>query len=646
MVKKLLLILLILIILVITGIIALVVFVDPNNFKGYISETVKDKTGYVLTIEGDLRWHVWPQISILTDSVRLVDEGAKKPLLTADNMRLDVELLPLFSKQLTVKNVLVKSAIINISDDSKGQVAQNSKPTTTVNQTQTEQNTDAKKPSNWRFTLNKLDIVDSTVVYQKDKDIINFRNIDLSVIQKDEKHVSIDFSGRVNRDQKDFIYALNADVNLVHFPESAEVVLNKLDYNYKGVGEAADQLKGQVTGTLNYHKSPMTIHSNDFALILNGNKITGKLQANLDKKPYFEGVFTADKFDLTPFINPNKISDKVNTEQLSRKPPVVTSTPAKGNELSFLNNFDAKFSLSVNEVLFKNLVLNHLVVNLSNKDGIATIEKADLDIANGHINAKGIANGKQSATLIKLATKITDIDLGSLLSQLEMVNNLKGQLNANGNVVLTSINPDNIMASLTGDLGMVVNNARFDNINLQQIVQDAVAKFWKKAISSDDYQKYTSLHELSANATLANGDMNLSAIKAASSTLDMNGSGRIDLDKHDLDINLLVKILGGWNQDSKTIQKLQKVEIPLRIHGKFDQLQYQVSTDKLVSDVFNDKIQNELERLKDRLNNKLKDTSSDTKNNDASDNNGDDEKEKVKDLIGSFLKKNKSKNKE
>ena len=645
MVKKLLLTLLILIVLVIAGIIALVVFVDPNNFKGYISETVKDKTGYVLTIEGDLRWHVWPQISILTDSVRLVDEGAKKPLLTADNMRLDVELLPLFSKQLTVKNVLVKSAIINISDDSKGQVAQNGKPTTTVNQ-KTEQNTDAKKPSNWRFTLNKLDIVDSTVVYQKDKDIINFRNIDLSVTQKDEKHVSIDFSGSVNRDQKDFIYALNADVNLVHFPESAEVVLNKLDYNYKGVVEAADQLKGQVTGTFNYQKTPMTMHSNDFALILNGNKITGKLQANLDKKPYFEGIFTSDKFDLTPFTNPNKISDNVNTEQISRKQPVVTSTPAKGNELAFLNNFDAKFSLSVNEVLFKKLVINQLVVNLSNKDGIATIEKADFDIANGHINAKGIANGKQSTTLIKLATKITDIDLGSLLSQLEMVNNLKGQLNANGNVVLTSINPDNIMKSLTGDLGMAVNNARFDNINLQQIVQDAVAKFWKKAVSSDDYQKYTSLHELSANATLANGDMNLSAIKAASSTLDMNGSGRIGLDKHDLDINLLVKILGGWNQDSKTIQKLQKVEIPLRIHGKFDQLQYQVNTDKLVSDVFNDKIQNELDRLKDRLNNKLKDTSNDTKNNDALDNNGDDEKEKVKDLIGSFLKKNKSKNKE
>ena len=165
MIKKILLTLLILIILAVAGIIALVVFVNPNHFKGFISETVKDKTGYELTIDGDLRWHIWPQISILTDSVKLEDEGAKKPLLTADNMRLDVELFPLFSKQLAVKNVLVKSAIINISDESKGQVAKKSKPTTTVNQNKTEQNQNAK--SKWSFTLNKLEIADSTVVYQQ-----------------------------------------------------------------------------------------------------------------------------------------------------------------------------------------------------------------------------------------------------------------------------------------------------------------------------------------------------------------------------------------------------------------------------------------------------------------------------------------------
>lgn len=635
MIKKILLTLLILIVLVVAGIIALVVFVDPNNFKGYISETVKDKTGYELTIDGDLRWHIWPQISILTDSVRFADEGAKVPLLTADNMRLDVALFPLFSKQLVVKNVLVKSAIINVSDDSKGQVAHNNKPTTTINQNQPNQ--EPKKASNWTFTLNKLDIVDSTVVYQKGKDIVNIRDIDISVEQNHDKHVAVDFSGRINRNQQDFTYSLHANINLADFPTNAIVELNKFNYEYKGFGEQAQRLKGQISATFNYQKSPLTLNSSDFVLTLNDNKITGKLKANLDKKPYIEGTFKANKFDLNPFLTTNKSANKVNSNQTSSQQPIAASTTDKGNELAFLNNFDAKFSLNINEILFKKLILNNFAINVINKDGVAKLDKVDLDVANGHINANGIANGKQATTLIKLATKVTDIDLGNLLAQLDVVNNFKGQFNANGNVATNSINADKMIASLSGNLAILVNNVRLDNINIQQIIQDTVANYWKKAVSNEEYQKYTSLHELSANATLMDGNMNLSAIKAASSSLDLNGSGRIGLVNQDLDINLQAKVLSGWNQASKTIQKLQGLSIPLRIHGKFNELHYQVNAEQLLNDVFNEKIQNGLDKIKERLNNNIKENPDDQSNHDASENKSD--KQKVKDLLGDLIKK-------
>jgi Uncharacterized protein involved in outer membrane biogenesis len=88
MIKKILITLLVLILLTAIGIVSLIIFVDPNNYRGFISDTVKDKTGYELTIDGNLRWHIWPQVSILTDSVKLSDIDAKKPILTADNMRL------------------------------------------------------------------------------------------------------------------------------------------------------------------------------------------------------------------------------------------------------------------------------------------------------------------------------------------------------------------------------------------------------------------------------------------------------------------------------------------------------------------------------------------------------------------------------
>lgn len=646
MIKKILLTLLILIVIVIAGIVALVVFVDPNNFRGFISEKVKDKTGYELTIEGDLRWHVWPQISILTDSVRLEDEGAQKPILTADNMRLDVELFPLFSKELVVKNVLIKSAVINITDESKGKVASGEKPRTTVNQTVTEPSQNNHSGAGWSFTLNKLDIADSTIVYQQNKETINFRDINASITQKDDKNVAVDLKGSINRDQQDFIYSLNADVNLMNFPESANIELHKLTYEYKSVGAPSSLLQGEVSATFNYQKTPLVLDSKNFVMTLNDNKIEGKLKANLAKKPYFEALFTADKFNLTPFIESKSENKNEKSNKPAQNSPVVTTKVTQSNELAFLNNFDAKFNIIVKEATVNNVVMTNFIVDADNKDGIATLNKVNLDVANGHIIANGIANGKQSTTSVKLTSKISNIDLGALFTQLELAYNFKGQLNAQGDIAANTINPKAIMTALTGELNVVVNNARFENFNIQKIIQSAVSKYSKESITADEYQKYTELNKLSANAKLSGGNLNLSSIKAESATLDVSGDGRVGLMKKDLDINMQVKILSGWNGESKTIQKLQKLEIPLRVYGTFDALHYQVDADKLLKDALNDKLQNEIDRLKDRINGNKKnskdsDQSDTLSTDDASDNS---KKDEAKEILGGILNKIKKKN--
>lgn len=646
MIKKILLTLLILIVIVIAGIVALVVFVDPNNFRGFISEKVKDKTGYELTIEGDLRWHVWPQISILTDSVRLEDEGAQKPILTADNMRLDVELFPLFSKELVVKNVLIKSAVINITDESKGKVASGEKPRTTVNQTVTEPSQNNHSGAGWSFTLNKLDIADSTIVYQQNKETINFRDINASITQKDDKNVAVDLKGSINRDQQDFIYSLNADVNLMNFPESANIELHKLTYEYKSVGAPSSLLQGEVSATFNYQKTPLVLDSKNFVMTLNDNKIEGKLKANLAKKTYFEALFTADKFNLTPFIESKSENKNEKPNKPAQNSPVVTTKVTQSNELAFLNNFDAKFNIIVKEATVNNVVMTNFIVDADNKDGIATLNKVNLDVANGHIIANGIANGKQSTTSVKLTSKISNIDLGALFTQLELAYNFKGQLNAQGDIAANTINPKAIMTALTGELNVVVNNARFENFNIQKIIQSAVSKYSKESITADEYQKYTELNKLSANAKLSGGNLNLSSIKAESATLDVSGDGRVGLMKKDLDINMQVKILSGWNGESKTIQKLQKLEIPLRVYGTFDALHYQVDADKLLKDALNDKLQNEIDRLKDRINGNKKnskdsDQSDTLSTDDASDNS---KKDEAKEILGGILNKIKKKN--
>ncbi|WP_294952099.1 outer membrane assembly protein AsmA [uncultured Gilliamella sp.] len=626
MIKKILVILLILILVVVISIASLIVFVDPNNFRGFISNTIKDKTGYELTIEGDLRWHIWPQVSILTDSVKLSDHGAQKPILTADNMRLDVELMPLFSKKLEIKNVFIKSAMINITDESKGDMAKNREQSTSNNSTdQSSTTNNEKSASNWKFAFNKFEVADSTIALQRNDDLINFRNINLTVEQSNDKNISIDLTGNVDKNQQDLYYSINANVEMSQFPQKATIKLNRFDYTYKGVTSSDQVFKGNLNAVINYQKEPMQLSSQNIAFSVNDNHFAGALIAKLESKPYIDLQLNSNKLDVASFSQQKqKSKDNVAVQQT---PPVVSQVTKSSNELDFLNSFNAKAQLNIKQLIADKITLNNLKVDMVNNDGIATIKDIDFDFAKGHVSANGVANGKQKNTLIKLNTKATNIDLNTFFNQIQTAYDLEGSVNANGVLEASTLSSAKLLSSLAGNIDISVNNARLNNLNIQSIIENAAAAYNKDAITPENQKKYTEFHNISTSASISNGNIQLNTVNANSETLDIvNGSGRIGIMAKDLDVNLNIKMLGGWNSKSDTIAKLQKITIPLRIYGQFANLRYQLDIAKVLTEVFSDKLQDRLEKLRNKIENGGSKDKSNTKS-------------KALDILGGLLKK-------
>ena len=117
--RRLLTTLMILLVVIIAGLCALVLLVNPNDFRDYMVRQVDARSGYQLKLEGPLRWHVWPQLSILSGRMTLTAPGASQPMVTAENMRLDVKLLPLLSHQLHVRQVMLKGAVVQLTPESE-----------------------------------------------------------------------------------------------------------------------------------------------------------------------------------------------------------------------------------------------------------------------------------------------------------------------------------------------------------------------------------------------------------------------------------------------------------------------------------------------------------------------------------------------
>ncbi|MEZ8393375.1 AsmA family protein [Vibrio cyclitrophicus] len=110
--KKLLIFIAVPVFVVIAAILALVLLVNPNQFKPLIVEQAQKHTGLELVIEGDISWQFFPSIGFALGQTELRNpEGFTQPnLFKVDNVGVDVSVTPLFSNQLEIGNVTLDGA--------------------------------------------------------------------------------------------------------------------------------------------------------------------------------------------------------------------------------------------------------------------------------------------------------------------------------------------------------------------------------------------------------------------------------------------------------------------------------------------------------------------------------------------------------
>ncbi|EKO3536713.1 AsmA family protein [Vibrio fluvialis] len=114
--KKLFLFVAALLIVVLGAIAALVILVNPNQFKPLLVEQTKKQTGLDLVIEGDIGWQFFPSIGFELGKTELKNpQGFTSPnLFKVDNVGIDVSVMPLFDKQLQIGNIRLDGAEVHL----------------------------------------------------------------------------------------------------------------------------------------------------------------------------------------------------------------------------------------------------------------------------------------------------------------------------------------------------------------------------------------------------------------------------------------------------------------------------------------------------------------------------------------------------
>ncbi|WP_158379692.1 outer membrane assembly protein AsmA [Candidatus Williamhamiltonella defendens] len=605
--KKLMTVFIIVLVLLASGMTALVVLLNPNDFRSYLAQQIEKRSGYQLALEGDLRWHVWPQLSVIAGQMSLTVPGAKKSIISAQNMRLDVEIWPLLSHQLKVKQVSLKGAKINLIPESQPKTPKNL-PTVSKE----EVNSDHASASHWKLGIDKVQLMDSLLIWQKEDEAqINVRNLNLNLVQNNTKQIKISLLSQINRDQRDLTVSLKAAVNLHQYPQKWDVDIQKLSYQLQGADLPFNGIKGTITLQAQYDKPSEKLTFNQLNLSANNNRFIGNVEVILSSMPTYLIRLRAININLdeilgwTPFKKDNK--NNQNTPDVTVPSPVIATTTNNNKGLSqnlqLLRDFNTNFLLNIDQISYQGIKVKNIKLALKNHQGRLSLNPLSGELFEGNFLLNATADLTKKKMQITLNPTVKNINLQSLLQGLSLSPIISGKTSLKGIFSGHCLNLQTFITQCKGDAKIIMQPVQFNGVNIHQLIEQTVAKNIHVADVEKIYKPYTEFQKLESDLKLNEGKLEINHLKAYSHFVSINGKGRFNLPKQQSNINLNVRLLQGFQGQADWIKTLQDIDVPLHIYGPWAHLQYRIAVQSLLDKNLKGQFQKKLNHwFKKRLN--------------------------------------------
>lgn len=575
--------LMILLVVLVAGFSALVMLVNPNDFRTYMVQQVAARSGYQLQLDGPLRWHVWPQLSILSGRMALTAKGASEPLVRADNMRLDVALWPLLSHQLSVKQVMLKGAVIQLTPQTEAARNENAPVPPKDNNLP-----DVAEDRGWSFDIASLRVADSVLVFQHENDEqVTVRDIRLQMEQDAQHRGAFEFSGRINRDQRDLNLALNGTVDASDYPHNLSAGIQQLSWQLQGADLPKQGIQGQGQLQAQWQEDAKLLSFSQLDLTANDSTLTGSAQVTLTEQPAWRINLNFGKLNLDSIIPLSENSSGANgggeqgvtSSSLAR--PVIAS---RVDEPAYqgLKGFSAEIALNAESVLWRGMNFSAVSTRMTNQAGVLKIAQLEGKLDGGTISLPGTLDASADTPRVVFQPRLNDVEIGTILKAFHYPIALTGKMSLTGDFSGADIDAQAFRHNWQGQARVEMRDTRMDGMNFQQLVQQAVERSGGDVEAMRNYDNATRLDRFVTDLTLDHGKLGLNSMEGESSVLALTGKGTLDLVGESCDTQFNVRVLGGWKGESKLIDFLKNTPVPLRVYGKWQALNYNLQVDQVL----------------------------------------------------------------
>lgn len=616
MIKKVVYFLLGLVFLLIVLVVGLLVFINPNEYKKSIEELVQSKTGYELILEGDFNWHLWTKLSLVTNHIELKAPNQMEPFIQAGNLRLDLDILPLFSKKVEIHSILMNDAVVDLSTLNPAQPIRHKNTTQTSKTALQNKEVKAAEPKKWAFLFKQLSLTNSTILYGTSNNKMVFRNVN-TTLQNNASKLEIDFESTLDWQNKLIPIDLNAMVDLANAPDSIKLDLNTFEIGYAKNSFVDNLLKTQIKGTLDIETNPLRLQTSDLELITNDQETKlSFVLSEIDPKQtplkwQLTGQINSLEWNLNAIFKENPKGSTATIKSAETQPSSQSSSKntqkivQQKNPLTFLNQIAADIKVKIDKINWQQSEFKALQGQITNSKNLLQIVDGQVGFGSGLAQFAGQFNTQINQSPIKLQGSLNHFALTELLKlvQYKEPNNaqITGELNSTFDLSVPLTPKQPLLESLAGQIKVEINQINLQKTQIAtQFNQQFIAqleKLTKEITALIPIESFTQLKSVSTTVNLNKNIAYFNSVSILSNAFAVNGTGNMNLENQQINFNLGFQLLGALNQGNPVIQLLNTMTIPFQISGTIHHPHYALNLKNILQNLGKQELKSNLKNL-------------------------------------------------
>ncbi len=627
---------------------ALWLWVNPDNYKNSISAAVKESTGRDLRLSGAIKLSVFPWLALQVGPANLANSPGfgDEPILSLTHATLRVRLLPLLRRRLEVTRVEIDGLDLRLRRNAQGQgnwqdVWVKPEASSSVRADKSPPRPPAAPPdlrirsgavSYPGLRVENLNLETGPVAQQRDMPVhISFDaqrgepgekitvdakfDLNWDSVAREMRFAAVNLAGTLSRpdDERPVHWDFAAPLLVVN-PWQMPVQAAAFTLNYSGAhltgSVAAAKLFDDLNMTGSLTLAPLPLRefaprvgmavpqtkdpkawsqlsgSTDFAYAA-GAWSFNKLQVHLDDTQAQGNIkFAPAETDILEF---DLAADRIDLDRY-RTVASAAGRDAKMPDPSrdkARKPFQAHGTLTALSAHWSGMEFDDLRVSVASKQGVTHLFPIEAQIDGGRYSGDITLDERSAVRIVSVDEHLIRVDMARLLARSAQKGRVSGRATINLKGTAHGEDMDAFLKTLSGHLDADLEEGALEGIDLEYERNRAQALIDRTPAPRDD-TKRTPFDAFTISADITNGIAQTHDLTISTPALRITGQGSANLSSKAINFQLLASIL---KAPGKTL-----VDIPLKVTGTYADPAVKADIDSLVKDQLKQKLKDILKK--------------------------------------------------